>query len=82
MARNTSKMPNADRDNESGQYTETYPTEQFIEAVGELAPAGTSDVAEAVGCRYETAYKKLQQLDTEGRVNRNKIGNSLIWSLD
>lgn len=81
MAHNTGRMPNADRDTDTGRYTETYPTEEFIEAVRELSPAGTADVAEAVGCRYETAYKKLQHLADQGRVASDKIGGSLLWSV-
>lgn len=81
MAHNTGRMPNADRDTDTGRYTETYPTEEFIKAVRELSPAGTADVADRVGCQYETAYKKLQQLADQGKITSDKIGGSLVWSI-
>jgi predicted ArsR family transcriptional regulator len=82
MGQNTHPMPGADRDDESGQYTETYPTEEFIDAIADTGDvAGTQDVADYVGCSYETAYKKLRKLEDAGDVESQKVANARVWLL-
>jgi Mn-dependent DtxR family transcriptional regulator len=41
--------------------------------------AGTSEIAEEVGCTHRTAYTRLNSLDEKGKVNYRKVGNSLVW---
>lgn len=83
MAEEHSPMPGADRDDESGQYQETYPTEAFISALeAEGGSAGTQDVADRVGCSYETAYKKLRSLADDGEIDRRKVGNANLWVVE
>ncbi len=73
-------MPGADRDDESGQYTEKYPTGGFLQAIDNVdGMAGTQDVADYVGCSYETAYKKLRKLEDSGSVNSQKVANARVW---
>nr|WP_246084444.1 HTH domain-containing protein [Salinadaptatus halalkaliphilus] len=43
--------------------------------------AGTSEIAETVGCTRRTAYTRLQTLESEGQVTSRKVGNSLLWSV-
>jgi DNA-binding MarR family transcriptional regulator len=81
MARNTTSMPRR-KDEESGQFTEQYPREDFIAALPESPGAsGTSEIADEVGCDRRTAYQKLNALADEGEVNRQKIGQALVWQL-
>ena len=80
MSQNTRSMPGAERDDDSGQYTETYPTEEFLEAIDNAdGMAGTQDVADGVGCSYETAYKKLRKLEDAGSVDSQKVANARVW---
>lgn len=73
----------AHRDDESGKYTETYPLEDFIEALDDLGgTAGTQDVADAVGCKYRTANAKLHELKDEGEISSRKVGNAYLWILE
>jgi predicted transcriptional regulator len=72
--------PGADRD-EDGNYVETYPTEEFLEALGE-GEEGTQHVADVVGCSYPTAYKKLNNLAEEGEVEKRKVADTILWSRD
>lgn len=72
-------MPGADRDEESGRYTETYATEDFLEAVAEIEMATAQDVADRIGCSYETAYKKLRQMEDRGDVSSKKVASARIW---
>jgi predicted ArsR family transcriptional regulator len=73
-------MPGAERDNDNGQYTETYPTDEFLGAIDDVdGMAGTQDVADAVGCSYETAYKKLRSLEDAGDVESEKVANARVW---
>lgn len=73
-------MPGRDREEESGKYTISYPDSDFLDAIEELdGMAGTSEIAEKVGCTRRTAYTRLQTLEDAGRVNSRKVGNSLVW---
>jgi Mn-dependent DtxR family transcriptional regulator len=74
-------MGERDRDDESGKFTEEYPVEEFIEAIRELDSAGTTDIADYIGCDRRTAYLKLQELNEDGKVESQKVGNALLWRL-
>jgi len=68
-----------DRD-DGGRYVEKYPLKDVEAAVEARDDATTGEVAEAVGCNHDTAYKKLRTLEEEGRVTSRKIGNARLWS--
>lgn len=68
-----------DRDEDSGQFREQYPTESFLTAVAEIEMATTAEVAEHVGCSYDLAYRRLNALADEGRVERSDVGGSFVW---
>ena len=70
----------ADRDEESGKFTEKYSREAFLQAVDKLDNATTARVADDVGCSYDLAYRRLKQLEEDGEVSQTKIGSSFIWS--
>lgn len=72
-------MGGKDRDEESGKFTETYPPEEFLEALEQLGATGTTDIANFVGCDRRTAYLKLKNLEKEKKVNSQKVGNALLW---
>ncbi|MFA9518467.1 helix-turn-helix domain-containing protein [Halopenitus sp. H-Gu1] len=74
-------MGDRDRDEESGKFTEEYPPQEFLEALAELGPSGTTDISEYVDCDRRTAYLKLKSLEEEGEVRSKKVGNSLLWEL-
>ena len=73
-------MANTERDDESGKYTNTYRPEAFVDAVHDAdGVAGTQDVADAVGCSYELAYKRLRALADAGDVESQKVANARVW---
>uniref|UniRef100_A0A7D5L3N7 ArsR family transcriptional regulator n=1 Tax=Natrinema halophilum TaxID=1699371 RepID=A0A7D5L3N7_9EURY len=73
----------ADRDDDSGRYTETFPLEEFTEALKNLGgSAGTQEVADEVGCKYRTANAKLHELKERGEVTARKVGNAYLWMID
>jgi CRP-like cAMP-binding protein len=74
-------MGDRERDEESGKFTEEYPLQEFIEALDELGPSGTTDISDYIGCDRRTAYLKLKSLEEEGEVSSTKVGNSLFWKL-
>jgi hypothetical protein len=75
-----SPVPGKDREEDSGKYTTSYPDSDFIDAIQTLdGMAGTSEIAENVGCTRRTAYTRLQSLESEGKVSSRKVGNSLVW---
>lgn len=75
-------MPGKDREEESGKYTTTYTDSEFIEAIQHLeGMAGTSEIAEEIGCTQRTAYTRLKSLEDQDRIKSRKVGSSLLWSL-
>lgn len=75
-------MPGKDREEESGKYTTTYPDSDFIEAIQHLeGMAGTSEIAEEIGCTQRTAYTRLKSLEDQNRIESREVGSSLLWSL-
>jgi len=72
-------MADRDRDERSGKFTEEYPSQEFLDALAELGPSGTTDISDYIGCDRRTAYLKLKSLEEEGKVRSKKIGNSLLW---
>ena len=75
-------MDRRDRDEDTGKYTEKYPLEEVLAALEEIGPAGTTDVAEKVGCDRRTAYLKLQELEERNEITSRKVGNALLWQID
>lgn len=74
-------MPGKDREEDSGKYTTSYPDSDFTDAIQTLGGmAGTSEIAETVGCTRRTAYTRLQSLESEEKVSSRKVGNSLVWT--
>lgn len=68
-----------DRDEDTGQFSEEYPATSFLQAVQELEPATTTRVAEAVGCSYDLAYRRLHELVDQGDLEKQKVGGSFVW---
>lgn len=77
----TPLMPYDERDEESGQFTPTFSDEDFLDAVRKGDLPSTSEIADTVGCKYRTAYERLNQLEDQGGVTSKKVGNSLVWML-
>lgn len=71
-------MPPA-RDDETGKYNQEYPIESFFEALEEIEVATTSRVAERVGCSYDLAYRRLNELEKKGSIAKQDAGGSFIW---
>ncbi len=71
-----------DRDEDTGQYTGNYSSKEFLTAIENIdGMAGTGDIADEIGCAHDTAYKRLQNLENDGLVKSQKVGNTLIWSV-
>lgn len=82
MASIAQSMAERDRDKSSGQFTDEYPRELFLEAIeAESGMAATGDIADRVGCVHDTAYKKLNRMEESGLVKSQKFGNALVWSV-
>jgi predicted transcriptional regulator len=70
-----------DRRDEQGRFAPEYSGGEFLDAVREHEPAGTSEVADAVGCTTQNADYRLRKLRDAGRVESKKVGRSLVWTL-
>ena len=72
-----------ERDDETGQYTDEYPEQAFLEAIRKADQMlGTGEIAESVGCAHDTAYKRLQELEDRGVLGSQKVGNTIVWFIE
>ena len=70
------------RDDESGKYTQTYPREDFIEAIEDSGGmASTTDVSDHIGCSYDLAYKRLKEFEDDGEIESRKVANARLWMI-
>lgn len=74
-------MRMSNQPHEAGRFGEIYTEEDFLNAVEDLQPVGTSEIADTVGCSRQNADYRLRKLADEGKVTSDKIGNSLAWTL-
>nr|WP_081597014.1 N-6 DNA methylase [Haloferax sp. BAB-2207] len=58
-----------------------FPLHEFLTAVAEAEPASTSEIESAVGSSYETAIKKLKELQVLGAVKSTRVGAAHQWRL-
>lgn len=71
-----------ERDAESGKYTDAYSDEDFIHAIqAEGGLAGTSAVAEIVGCTHRQALNRLKELRDQDKVQSKDVGRALVWQI-
>lgn len=70
------------RDDESGKYTTAYTDEDFIEAIkSEDGLAGTTAIAEIVGCTQRQALNRLKELEKQEKVVSKDVGRALVWQV-
>lgn len=59
-----------------------FPAEAYLEAIREHAPhATTTKIAETVGVTRQGADYRLRQLEEQGQVESELVGNTLIWAV-
>ena len=66
--------------NEGGRFEPDHTDGEVLEAVRNHEPAGTREVADELGIARQSADYRLRRLLDEGRVSKEKVGNSLVWS--
>lgn len=72
-----------ERDDKTGKYTDKYPEEAFLDAIRNADQMlGTGEIADAVGCAHDTAYKRLQKLEEDNIVGSQKVGNTIVWFIE
>ena len=76
------EIPNPNRDEENGRFTEGYTDGDVLDAIRALGGSGaTREIANEVGCARNTAYLKLQSLHEEGRIQSRTVGASKLWEV-
>lgn len=75
-------MPYDERNNETGKFTPEFTDGQFIDAIREKGDATTTEVADAVGCKYRTAHQRLTDLEEGGIVTFREVGNARLWTVN
>ena len=73
-------MSRNERD-ERGRFRPDHADREFLATVADREPAGTAEIAEAVGVTRQNADQRLRQLADDGTVTSKKIGGTLIWSV-
>lgn len=76
------EMPYDRRNDETGRFTPTYSSEDFLDALCEIeGGATTQEVRGHVGCAYRTAHAQLSELEERGQVTSHSVGRVKLWSL-
>ena len=57
-----------------------YSTKEIVDLL-EGTRLGTSEVADKLGCHRSTAHSRLHELEEEGLVTMEPVGNTQVWSL-
>jgi len=68
------------RNSDSGQYEEVYSTEEIVGLLQDTR-LGTSEVADRLGCHRTTAHDRLNELERQGIITHDRVGNTHLWSL-
>lgn len=68
-----------ERDEQSGRYTATVDDAEIVAYLRDQGGAGTSDVAERFDYERPSAYRRLKDLESAGRVAGRQVGNSILW---
>lgn len=63
----------------NGTFTAEHTDAEIVAAVRAHEPAATSEVADELGIRRQSADYRLRRLRDAGRVSSKKIGASLVW---
>jgi hypothetical protein len=69
-----------DRD-DRGHFQSEHDDGAYLAAVAEHEPAGTTEIADAVGVTRQNAAQRLRRLQDDGTVRCKKIGTALVWTL-
>ncbi|MDY6817052.1 MAG: winged helix-turn-helix domain-containing protein [Halobacteriales archaeon] len=73
-------MSENERD-DHGQFQAEHDDQEYLAAVAAHEPAGTTEIADAVGVTRQNADKRLRRLRDDGKLDCKKIGTSLVWTL-
>jgi uncharacterized membrane protein len=68
-----------ERDEDSGKFTEVVSDEEIISFLSNQDGVVTSKVAKEFDYERPTAYRRLKNLEADGRIESRKVGNSLLW---
>lgn len=63
-----------------GRIKPQHSDDQVIAAVKEHSPAATSEVGDELDIARQSADYRLRKLADAGRVEKKKIGASLVWT--
>ena len=64
---------------QNGKYTPAASDAEILAYLSDTGGAGTTDVADEFSYEQPTAYRRLRELEDQGRVTSRQIGGSLLW---
>ncbi|ADB63982.1 helix-turn-helix transcriptional regulator [Haloterrigena sp. SYSU A558-1] len=71
--------PDRQRDETSGRFDSEYTSNRFLEAVRRLGPTTTGEVSNELDCHRNTARRRLKELEEQGRIEKEEIGQEFVW---
>ena len=69
------------RDDHGRYQGQAYSDSDFLDAVVELETATTTKIADAVDCERTTAHKRLRDLESDGQLDSENLGNVIVWAI-
>ena len=75
----TETMPYDERDDETGQFAADVTDDELLEAVENVDHPTTSNIAEGVGLKHRSVYDRLEKLEGEEEVEREKVNPRLVF---
>ena len=73
----TAGMKNSGSD--TGEFTPTHSDSDLLQFLESEGKAGTRTVADRFDYKQPTAYRRLRQLEQQGEVESERVGNALLW---
>lgn len=75
-------MVNLDREDETGRWQSKFTPEDVLQAVEDADGYATSgDVRRALGCSYDTARRRLNELVDEGKLETMTVAGTNVYSI-
>lgn len=68
-----------DRDSDTGEFTPTHSDSDLLHFLRTEGQAGTQAVADWFDYTQPTVYRRLRQLERDGEVESERVGNALLW---
>lgn len=84
MARSVSAgmVDDLDRDEDTGRWRAKFSPEAVLQVVADTdGPVTSGDVREALDCSYDTARRRLSDLEDAGKLEKQTIAGTAVYTI-